>query len=186
VAHWSSRHKVRRAGTDTGQTTVTVRVLLRIDPSRIPSPAGDETVTVGSLQTDGATVRIHDEAGFRVEVEVGEWVAVTGRGSPAPSIQVFGTAQPIGELLIRKVNGSPFWFTSLDLSGTTAIPPQVNGYLSGQPVFAYSDQLSSMSGGFLTSSNGSEDAAIDLLAIKVTSPTGGVNPMGVDTIRLRR
>ena len=170
----------------TGQTTVTSRVLLRIHPGRIPSPAGEETVTFGSLQTNGASVRVHDEAGFRVEVEVGEWIAITGRGNPAPSIQVFTASQPIGELLIRKVNGEPFWFTSVDLSGTTAIPLQVNGYLSGQPVFAYSDQLSSGSGGFVTSSNGSEDAAIDLLVIKLTNPTGGANPMGVDTIRLRR
>ena len=120
----------------------------------------------------------------------GPWEASTTYGNPAPFIQFYAAAGTTvtGEVRLT-AGGSAFSFYSVDLySSTTPVPYTITGLRNASPVFTLMDTLPNTFGNFRTVANPNAAAPIDTLSIVLTNAAATCcrNPMGLDTIVLRR
>lgn len=155
-------------------------------PAPAPRPANATIIGFGGLIVDNAAVSSYSESGFTVVTGGSPWVAGTGLGSPAPSINFFSDAgtTATGTVTVTS-SGATFRFTSVDLySSTTPIPYVITGLRAGATVFTLTDTVPNTLGAFKTVSNPNSSALIDTLRITLTDTSASCcrNPLGLDTI----
>jgi Carboxypeptidase regulatory-like domain len=158
-------------------------------PPPSPPPSGATIISFSGLSANGASVSTYTESGFTVSAASGPWEAST-YGNPPPFIQFYAAAGTTvtGEVRLTG-GGSAFSFYSVDLySSTTPILYTITGLRNASPVFRLVDTLPNTFGNFRTVTNPNASGLIDALSIALTNTAGsaGRNPMGLDTLVLRR
>ena len=173
-----------------GGITRTASLRLRIDPAGL-TRSTNYTIGFSALRENRAAVAMYTESGFVISPISAQWVAITTYGNPLPSLQFFAAGGTVtGELQVI-ADGAPFWLRSLDFySSVTRIPYVIEGFLSGEPMFAQLEVLGNTFGNFVRVANSRPDLPVDRLNIRLSNslPPGvsGNNPMGVDNIILDR
>lgn len=149
--------------------TVSVQLArLSPPPAPPPLPTGTTAITFAGLTTPGAAVADYVESGYTVSPS-GGWAAQLQVGQPAPEIDFAATAgtTATGEVQIRSVTGSPFYFSSLDLfSLAGSMSYTFTGTRNGTPVFRQTDTPGPWMG-FRTFQGPTPAGPIDTLSIEI-------------------
>jgi len=155
-------------------------------------PLVPRTITFSGLSglANFSPIGAYSELGLTVSPTLGDWLAMTGYGAPAPAI-VFNRldTEPALTAEVRvTAGGFVFGFTSVDLySSITTIPYTMTGLIDSSTVFVLSGIIPNTFGNFVTVSNPNPAELIDTLVIAVTNPATPCcgNPAGLDNIAVR-
>ena len=160
-------------------------------PLCTPVAGQNATITFADLLTDNARVSSYTESDFTVLASLGEWVARTTYGAPAPFIEfeAAGGTSVTGQLTVSAGDSGLFHFASVDLySSVTTIPYALTGIRDSATVFTVTGTVPNTFGDFAPVQNPHSADLIDTLLITLTNaaPDCCDNPMGLDNIVLTR